>query len=351
MAKNHIELQSDTQTRPTPAMRDAMASAEVGDEQGFNDPTVNLLVERVAELFGKERAVFLPSGTMCNQISAAVHCGPGDEIIAERSAHIVGVEAGGASVLARAAPHPIDGERGVFTAEQAEAAIHFPSRYAPRSRVISVEQTANLVGGTVWPLETIREVVAVAQKHGLKMHMDGARILNAVVASGVSARNYAQGFDSIWVDLSKGLGCPVGAVLAGSSDFIEQAWRWKQRIGGSMRQAGVIAAAGVYALDHHVERMAEDHENAKLLATRLAAIEGLGVEPEHVDTNIVIIDVSASGSDAPTWSQRLGEAGVRLSPIGLNTLRALTHLDVTREEVERAADIFKQLAEGELAAA
>ena len=351
MAKNHIELQSDTQTRPTPAMREAMASAEVGDEQGFNDPTVNVLVERVAELFGKERAVFLPSGTMCNQISAAVHCGPGDEIIAERSAHIIGVEAGGASVLARAAPHPIDGERGIFTAEQAEEAVRFPSRYAPRSRVISVEQTANLVGGTVWPLETIREVVSVAQKHELKMHMDGARVLNAVVKSGVSAKAYAEGFDSIWVDLSKGLGCPVGAVLAGSSDFIDQAWRWKQRIGGSMRQAGIIAAAGVYALDHHVERLAEDHENAELLATRLAAIEGLGVEPEHVDTNIIIIDVSASGSDAPTWSQRLGEKGVRLSPIGLNTLRALTHLDVTRAEVEQAAEIFKQLAEGELAAA
>lgn len=351
MAKNHIELQSDTQTRPTPAMREAMASAEVGDEQGFNDPTVNALTERVAELFGKERAVFLPSGTMCNQISAAVHCGPGDEIIAERSAHIIGVEAGGASVLARAAPHPIDGERGVFTAAQAEAAIRFPSRYAPRSRVISIEQTANLVGGTVWPLDTIRQIVGLAKDHGLKMHMDGARVLNAVVASGVSAKEYAQGFDSVWVDLSKGLGCPVGAVLAGSSDFIDQAWRWKQRVGGSMRQAGIIAAAGVYALDHHVERLAEDHANAKLLATRLASVPGLGVEPEHIDTNIVIIDVSASGSDAPTWSQRLGEEGVRLSPIGLNTLRALTHLDVTREEVEQAAEVFKRLGEGELAAA
>ncbi len=351
MAKNHIELQSDTQTRPTPAMREAMASAEVGDEQGFNDPTVNALVERVAELFGMERAVFLPSGTMCNQISAAVHCGPGDEIIAERSAHIVGVEAGGASVLARAAPHPIDGTRGVFSAEQAEAAIRFPSRYAPRSRMISIEQTANLVGGTIWPLENIRAIVNVAGKHGLKMHMDGARVLNAVIATGVSAKDYAKGFDSVWVDLSKGLGCPIGAVLAGSDDFIEQAWRWKQRIGGSMRQAGIVAAAGVYALDHHVERLAEDHANAKHLANRLSTVNGLGVEPDHVDTNIVIIDVSGSRADAPTWSKRLGDEGVRLSPIGLNTLRALTHLDVTSEEVEQAADIFARLAEGELAAA
>ncbi len=346
MSNNHIELQSDTQTRPTKKMREAIASAEVGDEQGFNDPTVTTLVERVAELFGKERAVFLPSGTMCNQISAAVHCGPGDDIIAERSAHIVGVEAGGISVLARAGAYPIDGERGVFTAEQAEAAVRAPWRYAPRTRVISIEQTANLAGGTIWPLETIRSVVDVAQRHELKIHMDGARVLNAVVASGVSARDYAEGFDSVWLDLSKGLGCPMGAVLAGSAEFIDKAWRWKQRIGGSMRQAGIIAAAGLYALEHNVERMADDHANAKLLAQRLALLDGLHVEPDHVETNIIIIDVSASGADAATWSKRLGEEGVRMAAIGPQTLRALTHLDVTREEVERAGEIFATLAEG-----
>lgn len=348
MAKNHIELQSDTQTRPTPEMRDAMARAEVGDEQGFNDPTVTALVERVAELFGLESALFLPSGTMCNQISVAVHCGPGDEIIAERSAHIVGVEAGGASVLARAAPHPIDGERGVFTAAQAEAAIRPLTRYAPRSRVISIEQTANLAGGTIWPLESIRAVAGVAKRHDLKLHMDGARVLNAVVATGIPARDYAKGFDSVWLDLSKGLGCPIGAVLAGSSDFVDAAWRWKQRIGGAMRQAGIVAAAGLYALDHHVERLAEDHANARLLAERLASIEGLGVEPDRVDTNIIIIDVSASGADGATWSKRLGEKGVRMAAIGPHTLRALTHLDVTRAEVETAAEIFAELAGSEL---
>ncbi len=351
MSNNLIELQSDTQTRPTPEMREAIASAEVGDEQGFNDPTVTALVERVAELFGKERAVFLPSGTMCNQISAAVHCGPGDDIIAERSAHIVGVEAGGISVLARAGAYPIDGERGVFTAEQAEAAVRAPRRNAPRTRVNSIEQTANLAGGTVWPLETIRSVVEVAKRHELKMHMDGARVLNAVVASGVSARDYAKGFDSVWLDLSKGLGCPVGAVLAGSGDFIDKAWRWKQRIGGSMRQAGIIAAAGVYALEHNVERMVDDHANAKLLAQRLALLDGLHVEPDHVETNIIIIDVSASGVDAATWSKRLCEEGVRMAAIGPQKLRALTHLDVTREEVERAGEIFAALAEGEFSPA
>ena len=351
MAKNHIELQSDTQTRPTPEMREAMARAEVGDEQGFNDPTVTALTERVAELFGMEQAVFLPSGTMCNQISSAVHCGPGDEIIAERSSHIVGVEAGGMQVLARAAPYPIDGERGLFTAEQAEAAVRTPWRYAPRTRVIAIEQTANLSGGTVWPLEQVRSVVEVAKRHDLKLHMDGARVLNAVVASGVSAKAFAEGFDSAWVDLSKGLGCPVGAVLAGSREFIEQAWRWKQRIGGAMRQAGIIAAAGLYALDNHVERLVEDHANAQVLAERLARIEGIGVTPEQVETNILIIDVSGTGADAPSWSEKLMQRGVRLAAISPNKLRALTHLDVTREEVERAGEIFAELGAGEFSAA
>jgi len=349
MAKNHIELQSDTQTKPTPEMREAMARAEVGDEQGFNDPTVTALVERISELFGTESAVFLPSGTMCNQISAAVHCGPGDEIIAERSAHIVGVEGGGASVLARAAPHPIDGIRGVFTAEQAEAAVRPITRYAPRSRMISIEQTANLAGGTIWPLETIRSVTDVAKRHDLKLHMDGARVLNAVVATGVSARDYAKDFDSVWLDLSKGLGCPVGAVLAGSNEFIDAAWRWKQRIGGSMRQAGIIAAAGLYALDHNVERLADDHANARHFAGLISTVPGIRVEPEHVDSNIVIIDVSKSGFDGAAWSKRLGEKGVRMAAIGPNMLRALTHLDVTREEVEAAAAVFAELGAGELA--
>lgn len=351
MAKNHIELQSDTQTKPTAEMRDAMARAEVGDEQGFNDPTVTALVERVSDLFGMDAAVFLPSGTMCNQISAAVHCGPGDEIIAERSAHIIGVEAGGVSVLARAAPHPIDGVRGVFTAEQAEAAVRPLTRYAPRTAMISIEQTANLAGGTIWPLETIRSVAEVARRHELKLHMDGARVLNAVVATGVSAKDYAKGFDSVWLDLSKGLGCPVGAVLAGSAGFIDAAWRWKQRIGGSMRQAGIIAAAGVHALDHHFERLAEDNANAKHFATLIAPLPGLKVEPEHVDSNVVIIDVSGSGFDGAAWSKRLGEKGVRMAAIGPYKMRALTHLDVTREEVETAAGIFAELAEKELAPA
>lgn len=349
MTGNKIELRSDTQTKPTPAMREAMADAEVGDEQGFTDPTVRALVERVAELFGTEDAVFLPSGTMCNQISAAVHCGPGDEFIAERSAHIVGVEAGGASVLARAAPHPIDGIRGIYSGEQAEAAIRPHTRYAPRSAMICIEQTANLAGGTIWPLEQIREIVDVAKRHDLKLHMDGARVLNAAVEAGVSANDFAQGFDSVWLDLSKGLGCPVGAVLAGSRDFIEQAWRWKQRIGGSMRQAGIIAAAGLYALDHHVERLAEDHANARHLAELLAPLPGLQVEPEHVDTNVVLIDVSGTGGDGEAWSKALGEKGVSMAAIAPHMLRALTHLDVTREEVDAAARIFAELAEGPLA--
>ena len=261
MTQVRIELYSDTKTRPTAAMREAMARAEVGDEQHFEDPTVTELTARMAEMLGKEDAVLLPSGTMCNQIAAAVHCRAGDEIIADRTAHILNFEAGGAAVLARANALMLDGARGVFGPEQLEAAIRPDNRYKPRSRLVAVEQTANLAGGTVWPLETVRAVAEVARHHDLALHMDGARLLNAVVASGVEARIWSQLFDTVWVDFSKGLGCPVGAALAGSKAFIAAAWRWKQRIGGSMRQAGVLAAAALHALDHHVARLADVGEH------------------------------------------------------------------------------------------
>ena len=340
MATLRIDLYSDTQTRPTEAMREAMARAPVGDEQRFEDPSVKALVTRIAELLGKEDAVFLPSGTMCNQIAAVVHCEAGDEIIADRTAHILNSEAGGQAVLARATARMLDGVRGVYSAEQLEAVIRPPSRYAPRSRMVTVEQTANLGGGTVWPLETMQSVAEVAKRHGLILHMDGARLLNAVVASGVAARTYCEPFDSVWLDFSKGLGCPVGAILAGPKPFIEAAWRWKQRIGGAMRQSGVLAAAALHALDHHVDRLAEDHANAKLLAERLAQVPGLAVAPETVDTNIVLIDVSGTGRTAHEVHAALMERGVRIGALDDVRLRALTHLDVSRAEVAEAADIF-----------
>src|SRR5579872_396871 len=305
-----IDLFSDTATRPTEGMRRAIAEAEVGDEQRREDPTVNRLQAAVAELLGKEAALFLPSGTMCNLISFAVATKPGDEIILHRTAHPIVAEGGGTPAFSGALFNPQDGARGMFTPAQVAAAIRAPSRYAPRSRVVSIEQTTNLGGGGVWPLATIAEISGVARSSGLWMHCDGARLLNAVVASGTPAATYGKHFDSIWIDFSKGLGAPVGAVLAGSRTFIEEAWYFKQRFGGAMRQAGVIAAACLYALEHNVERLAEDHANARILYDALRGVKGLSIE--DVETNIIIMDVSTLGLDAEKIAEKLAERGIRL---------------------------------------
>jgi threonine aldolase len=332
-----VDLFSDTVTRPTAGMRRAMAEAEVGDEQLGEDPSVNRLVERVAELLGKEAAVYLPSGTMCNEIAFAVHCRPGDEILLDRTAHPLNYEAGGPAVVAGAFLRPLDGRRGIFDARQLAEAIRAPSRYAPRSRVVSVEQTSNLGGGTCWALAAVREICATARSHGLLAHMDGARLLNAAIATGTPARVYAELFDSVWIDLSKGLGAPVGAVLAGTGEFVQDAWRWKQRLGGAMRQAGIVAAAGLYALDHHVERLAEDHARARRLADALAALPGVRLDPAGVETNIVLFDVGDGGMSAPDFAARtLAEHAVRFSVMGPTTVRAVTHLDVSDEGLEKA---------------
>ena len=288
-----IDLFSDTATKPSEGMRRAIAEAEVGDEQRREDPTVNRLQATVAQLLGKEAALFLPSGTMCNLISFAVATRGGDEIILHRTAHPIIAEGGGTPAFSGASFHPLDGPRGMFTAEQVAAAIRPPSRYAPRSRVVSIEQTTNFGGGAIWPLPTIVEICELAHNNGLWTHCDGARLLNAVVASGTSAASFGRNFDSIWIDFSKGLGAPVGAVLAGSRTFIEDAWHFKQRFGGAMRQAGVIAAACLYALEHNVERLAEDHENARILYDALRTVPRLQLE--DVESNIVILDVAGLG--------------------------------------------------------
>ncbi len=330
-----IDLFSDTVTRPTPEMRRFMCEAEVGDEQKFEDPTVNLLQEMVAELLGKESALFLPSGTMCNEISIRVHCRPGDEMIAHRTAHPIHYEGGGPAALAGVNVLPLDGPRGQFDAAAVEAAIRPDSRYFPRSRLLWVEQTSNLGGGSIWPLERIRTAVDVARRHGLGTHLDGARLMNAVVATGVSAREWAAPFDSAWIDFTKGLGAPVGAALAGSREFIAQAWRLKQQMGGAMRQAGIIAAGGVWALRHHVKRLAEDHANARRLAEGLAALPGVALDPATVETNIVIFELTAS-LDAATAVERLLDHGVRMGALGPRSMRAVTHLDVSAAQIERA---------------
>jgi threonine aldolase len=338
-----IDLYSDTRTRPTPGMRRAIAEAEVGDEQAMLDPTVNALCERVAGLLGKEAAVYLPSGTMCNQIAARVHCRQGDEIILAATAHPIFAESGGPAALAGVMLRGLEGERGMFTAEQVRAAINSPAwRHAPRSRLLEVENTTNVGGGAVWPLAEIEAVTGVAREHGLACHMDGARLMNAVVASGTAAADYAAPFDSLWLDFSKGLGAPVGAVLAGTKDFVHEAWRVKQQIGGAMRQAGIIAAACLYALDHHVERLAEDHANARRLADGLAEIPNVALDPASVETNIVWFDVHGRIS-AADLAVALRDHGILIGGYGQSRMRAVTHLDVTRAEIETALRALRRL--------
>jgi len=334
-----VDLFSDTVTRPTAPMRRVMSEAEVGDEQQREDPTVNLLQDMVADILGKESALFLPSGTMCNQVAFAVHCRAGDEILLQEQAHPLLFEVGGAAALTGALLRPLPAPGGLFSAEQVREAIRPPAYYMPRTRVVSIEQTSNVIGGVCWPLGQIQTVCAAAHAGGLVAHLDGARLFNAVVATGTAARLFAEPFDSVWIDLSKGLGAPVGAVLAGSCDFIEEAWRFKQRFGGAMRQAGIIAAAGVYALRHHVDRLAEDHERARRLANGLAALRGMKLDPERVQTNIVVFDVSGTGLTGERFAARtLASHSVRFSVLGPTTVRAVTHLDLPPDGIERALE-------------
>jgi threonine aldolase len=328
-----INLYSDTQTRPSEGMRAAIASAVVGDEQRKLDPTTNALQERVAELLGFPAGLFLPSGTMCNEIALRLHARPGgDEILLDRTAHPVNSEAGGPAQLAGLMVRVLEGSGGTFTGEQLEAAVRpAGNRYMPRSRIVSVEQTSNLGGGRVWPLAGVNSVLEVAGKYGLRTHMDGARLMNAVVASGVSAASFAGGFDTAWLDFTKGLGAPVGAVLCGSEELIDEAWRWKQMLGGAFRQSGIVAAACLYALDHNIERLAEDHANARVLADGLASLSGVRIDPAAVETNIVIFEVD----DGPGLVRRLADR-VELQAFGPQRVRAVTHMDVGREDVERA---------------
>ena len=335
-----VNLYSDTQTRPSPAMKDAMVRAEVGDEQHGDDPTVHELCDRMAALLDKQAAVFLPSGTMCNQIAILTHCRAGDEIIAHETAHIIQNEGGGAGALTGALIRGLKGERGQFDADTLRAAFREKKRNVPTQTLLEVEQTANTGGGSVWPIDKLNAVLDTAHEHGLATHMDGARLMNAVVASGVPAHEMAAGCDSVWVDFTKGLGAPLGAVLCGSDAFIDEAWRWKQRLGGSLRQAGVCAAACIYALDHNVDRLVDDHANAKALARGLAEIRGIAVE--NPETNLVFFDTSASGLTANELAQRLRRAGVMLSVTDRYRARACTHLDVDQAGVETALQAFRQ---------
>jgi threonine aldolase len=338
-----INLLSDTQTRPTPGMREAITRAEVGDEQIGDDPTVNLLCERVADLLGKQAAVFMPSGTMCNVAATLVHCRPGDEILAHVSAHIIAREGGAHAALGGFQITPLPGADGQFAPDTLRAALHPRSRYQPPQTAVSVEQTANIGGGTIWKKADLDEVVKIAKANGLATHMDGARLLNACVATGIAARNMASGWDSAWIDFSKGLGAPIGAVIAGSRDFIDEIWRWKQRLGGSMRQAGICAAACTYALDHHVDRLADDHANAQALARGLSQIAG--IEVQQPETNLVFFNPDGAGVPGDKLVADLRQRGVLLAMMD-GRIRACTHLDVTADMIEETLGLVREIVRG-----
>ncbi|PZP47478.1 MAG: low specificity L-threonine aldolase [Azospirillum brasilense] len=326
-----INLYSDTQTRPTPAMLEAMTRAEVGDDQSGNDPTINALCDRMASLLGKEAAVFLPSGTMCNVIATLVHTRPGDEILAHETSHIINSEGGAHAALGGVQITGLHGPRGMFDADAVRAAIRPRNRNAPPQTMLEVEQTSNHGGGAIWPKAQLDAVAAVAHEQGWATHMDGARLLNACVASGIPAAEMCAGFDTAWLDFTKGLGAPLGAVLCGSEEFIGHAWRWKQRLGGAMRQGGVCAAACLYALDHHVDRLAEDHMNASALARGLKQIPG--IEVTDPDTNLVYFDPRGAGFSPAELQMELRRQGILVSALA-GKIRACTHLDVSSGMIE-----------------
>ena len=338
-----INLLSDTQTRPTAAMREAMARAEVGDEQIGDDPSVNLLCERVADLLGKEAAVFMPSGTMCNVAATLVHCRPGDEILAHETAHIIAREGGAHAALGGFQITPLRGADGQFSPDTLRKALHPRTRYQPPQALVSVEQTANIGGGTIWKKAALDEVVQIADAAGLATHMDGARLLNACVATAIAARDMAAGWDSAWIDFSKGLGAPIGGVIAGSREFVDQVWRWKQRLGGSMRQAGICAAACTFALDHHVDRLAEDHANARALARGLAQING--IEVQEPETNLVFFKPDGAGITGEKMVAALRERGVLLAVMD-GRIRACTHLDVTASMIGETVALVREIVRG-----
>src|SRR6201985_389178 len=338
-----INLLSDTQTRPTQGMREAMARAEVGDEQIGDDPSVNLLCERVAGLLGKEAAVFLPSGTMCNVTATLVHCRPGDEILAHGSAHIIAREGGAHAALGGFQITPLQGADGKFTPDTFRAALHPRTRYQQPQTLVSAEQTANIGGGTIWKKTDLDQVAEIHKANGLATHMDGARLLNATVATGISARDMTAGWDSAWIDFSKGLGAPIGAALAGTRDFIDEVWRWKQRLGGSMRQAGICAAACTYALDHHVDRLADDHSNARALARGLSQIDG--IEVQEPETNLVFFRPDGAGISGDRLVAALRKRGVLLAMMD-GWIRACTHLDVTAAMIEEMVGFVREIVRG-----
>lgn len=330
-----IDLRSDTVTRPTPGMRQAIANAEVGDDQFGDDPTVRRLEERVAELLGKEMALLFPTGMMANETALMTLCAPSTEVVAEARCHFIDWEDGAPAQLAHVMMRGVPTADGVLTPDAVEAAIRPPNFSQPRTSAIALENTHNAAGGKVMPIETMRAIAAVAERHSLPVHLDGARLWNASAATRVPVRDFAACADTVMVCLSKGLGCPVGSMLAGPKAVLDCAKRTRRRLGGAMRQSGILAAAGLYALDHHVERLVEDHARARRLAEMLGQIPALAVIPP--DTNILMVDLVPGGIDAPTLVARLKEKRVLVTPFTNRRVRFVTHLDVDDAGIEAAA--------------
>tara|TARA_Y100001968_G_scaffold100141_1_gene90122 strand:- start:82 stop:1104 length:1023 start_codon:yes stop_codon:yes gene_type:complete len=335
-----FDFYSDTKTKPSKGMLHSILNRNFGDEQKDEDTTTLELCSRVANLLGKEKAVFLPSGTMCNEIAINIHTDPGDEIICESSSHIINFETGGPAAISSVMIHAIRGKNGIFEAEQLSEAIRKPSRYGPISSLVCVEQTSNMAGGTIWELEKLNAVAIEAKKYNLNTHMDGARLLNACIKTGVDAETYSKHFDSVWLDFSKGLGAPVGAVLAGTEEFISKSWRVKQRLGGAMRQSGVLAAMCLYALDNNIARLSTDHKVASFLGSEIEKLETVE-QILPVETNIVIFDLSDATISAPNLVQKMDERGFKIGAFGERRIRIVTHLDVDMDAGAKLVEALK----------
>jgi threonine aldolase len=337
-----IDLRSDTVTRPTPGMRAAIQGAEVGDDVFGEDPTVRHLEERVADMLGKERALFVPSGTMSNQVCIKAHTQPGDELLCEASCHIYNFEAGGPAVLSGVTCRTLEGDYGILDVSQLEGKVRPMNDHVVRTRVVALENTHNRGGGRVYPIERIRSISDWARKHHLMIHLDGARLWNAIVATGIAAPKWTEHFDSVSVCFSKGLGAPIGSALAGTQDFVNRARRIRKLFGGAMRQAGIAAAAAIYALDHHIERLADDHRNARVIAQAVADTPGLSLDPPDVETNIMFVEVDPELGTAKQVAEALKQRNVIAQTPGPQVMRMCTHLDVSAAQAERAAESIRQ---------
>lgn len=335
-----IDLRSDTVTKPTPGMRQAMADAEVGDDVYGEDPTVNRLEAMAAVLLGKEAGLFVPTGVMGNQLCLRLHTQPGDEVIIESSAHLIRYEGGSASSMSGVQLCCVPGTRGLLSPEAVETAIRRPDLHTPSTTLLCMEQTHNVGGGSVYSLETIQHIAGIARQHDVALHLDGARLFHAVVKTGVAAAEYAMVFDTVSFCLSKGLGAPVGSVVVSDAARIQKLRRLRKIFGGGMRQVGILAAAGIYALDHHIARLAEDHEHARYLATLLRAIPGIEINVDAVETNILVFQAPCSAKTTDMILAECREAGVLLNSMGDRAFRVVTHLDVSGDDMDTAGKIF-----------